>query len=225
MKSSRTRWIRGLGAVVLVGGLMITGWGLGVTSAAPPASNPGNPFQAILDKLDQVLAAVTGAAGQGNHTLRWDTNNPSATRFTVLAAIPGAVLDKNTGLVWEQAPDGTPPRLGRRHSRLRNPLLCQQGCRGHSRLATALGGGAQERAGWLDGSGRAVCPGQRFHPQHQQCYSRCPVGQLLVGVDDRRPSDRRVERVLRLGLVFSSNKANGSVRAWCVRGGMHADTY
>jgi len=83
---------------VLVGGLLITGWGLGVTSAAPPASNPGNPFQAILDKLDQVLAAIAGAAGQGNHTMRWDTNNDSSTpRFTT--AFPGAVLDKNTGLV------------------------------------------------------------------------------------------------------------------------------
>lgn len=103
MKSNRNRWIRGVGAVVLVGGLIITGWGLGVTSAASPASNPGNPFQAILDKLDQILAATTGAAGQGNPTLRWDTNHPSATRFTT--AFTGAVLDKNTGLVWEQAPN------------------------------------------------------------------------------------------------------------------------
>ena len=195
MKSSRTRWIRGLGAVVLVGGLMITGWGLGVTSAAPPASNPGNPFQAILDKLDQVLAAVTGAAGQGNHTLRWDTNNPSATRFTVLAAIPGAVLDKNTGLVWEQAPDGTPPRLGRRHSRLRNPLLCQQECRGHARLAAAVGGGVGESDRSLVTG--ALCSGERLHHQHQRCDSRCPVGRLLVGVDERRPSDQRVGRGLR----------------------------
>ena len=93
-----------------VGGLLITGWGLGVTSAAPPASNPGNPFQAILDKLDQVLAAITGAAGQGNHTLRWDTNHASATRFTT--AFTGAVLDNNTGLVWEQAPAATPKPPG-----------------------------------------------------------------------------------------------------------------
>jgi len=94
-----------IGVIVLSTGLTLTSGHRGA-QAAPAADNPGKPFQAILDKLDQVLAAITGAAGQDNHTLRWDTNNPSASRFTT--AFLGAVLDKNTGLAWEQAPDATP---------------------------------------------------------------------------------------------------------------------
>jgi hypothetical protein len=88
-------------------GLVLANYGGGVTpsAAVPPLDNPGIPYQALLDKLDQVLAALTGAAGQNNHTLRWDTNNPSGSRFTT--AFTGAVLDKNTGLVWEQAPSET----------------------------------------------------------------------------------------------------------------------
>jgi Protein of unknown function (DUF1566) len=96
-----------MGSVLLMSGLLVVAWGLGVTSAAPPPGNPGNPFQAILAKLDQILAVVTGLGGtsNGNHTLRWDTSNPSASRFAT--AFDGAVLDKNTGLVWEQALDAT----------------------------------------------------------------------------------------------------------------------
>jgi hypothetical protein len=70
----------------------------------PPAANP---FTKIIEKIEEILAAIgsIGGGGEGNHTLRWDTNNPSASRFTT--AFPGAVLDKNTGLVWEQAPAAT----------------------------------------------------------------------------------------------------------------------
>ena len=103
IRSRRSRWLSGIGTVVLIGGLVLANYGSGVTSAE--ATNPPpNPFTQILNKLDQILAAITGG-GEGNHTLRWDTNNPSASRFTT--AFPGAVLDKNTGLVWEQAPDAT----------------------------------------------------------------------------------------------------------------------
>ena len=75
MRSIRNRWIRGVGAIVLIGGLIITGWSLGVTPAAQAAPNP---LQLILDKLDQLIAAITSAASQHNHTLRWDQNLPAA---------------------------------------------------------------------------------------------------------------------------------------------------
>jgi hypothetical protein len=66
----------------------------------------GNPIERILHKLDKILDAIKGGGGQdGNHTLRWDANHPSSSRFVVLKAFHNqAVLDKNTGLVWEQAP-------------------------------------------------------------------------------------------------------------------------
>jgi hypothetical protein len=71
-----------------------------------------NPFRQILDKLNLILEKLNAGGGgsgaasvAGNYTTRWDTNNPSATRFTT--AFPGAVLDNNTGLVWEQLPDAT----------------------------------------------------------------------------------------------------------------------
>jgi hypothetical protein len=104
MRSSRSKWVSGIGAVVLVGGLILANSGSGV----PPAEAAGtfvNPFPIIIAKLNEILAKLSGSGG-GNHTLRWDTNNASATRFTT--AFTGAVLDNNTGLVWEQAPDGTP---------------------------------------------------------------------------------------------------------------------
>ena len=96
-----------VGAMIL-GGALMAGSGSGVTPAAAQAvvaPAPPNPLTVIIDKLNQILAALTGAAGQSNHTLRWDTNHASATRFTT--AFTGAVLDNNTGLVWEQAPDAT----------------------------------------------------------------------------------------------------------------------
>jgi hypothetical protein len=213
-----------MGAVVLVGGLMITGWGFGVTSAAPPAGvapAPPNPLTVIIDKLDQVLAAITGAAGQSNHTLRWDTNNASATRFTT--AFTGAVLDNNTGLVWEQAPDGTP----------RNWFTATSYC-----VNKNVGG----TVGWRlpsvvelksvqDGSTGAVAP---FVPASAFTISTSvttPGVQSAVywsaSTNENNPTNPASawDVGFHNGNVGTLNKSNGGDHAWCVRGGMNADAY
>jgi hypothetical protein len=95
----KSRWGWRATAVVLMGGLLVLGTGTVVTQAGERDDDHKlrNPFERILDKLDKILDAIKGEGGQdGNHTLRWDTNHPSASRFTT--AFPGAVLDKNTGL-------------------------------------------------------------------------------------------------------------------------------
>lgn len=101
----RGRWLSGVGAVVLIGGLALANYGGGVTPAE--AHDRQNPFKQILSKLNEILAKLNngGGGGAGNQTLRWDTHNPSTSRFTVLTDFGGAaVRDNSTGLVWEQSP-------------------------------------------------------------------------------------------------------------------------
>jgi uncharacterized protein DUF1566 len=86
----RHAWVSRVGIITLVGGFCLVGYGLG-----------GTPAAAVPPVIEDALAGVTQ---------NWDKNLPSASRFTVLSAFGGAaVRDNNTGLVWEQAPDPTPP--------------------------------------------------------------------------------------------------------------------
>jgi hypothetical protein len=99
-------WLSGIGVAVLVGGLSLVNYGGSVAPAA--AHDHQNPFKQILEKLNEILAKLNtggGGSGAGNYTLRWDTNNPSVSRFTVLPEFNNAAIrDNNTGLVWEQSP-------------------------------------------------------------------------------------------------------------------------
>jgi uncharacterized protein DUF1566 len=122
IRSRWSKWLSGVGGVVLIGGLVLANYGGGVTPAEADDDrnqdynrhkqeyNHPNPFRQILGKLNEILAELNnggrgGVGGAVNTTLRWDTHNPSASRFTVLTDFGGAaVRDNNTGLVWEQSP-------------------------------------------------------------------------------------------------------------------------
>ena len=209
MNSRSSRWVSAIGAVLVGGGLVMASYGSGVTpaAAAPPANNPGNPFQAILDKLDQVLAAITGGAGAGNHTLRWDTNNPSASRFTT--AFTGAVLDQNTGLVWEQAPDASSRTWSAATSYCVNKTV---GGTVGWRLPSVV-----ELKSVQDPSlATPFVPASIFTGVQSANYwsATSHAGNPTVAWDVGFGH----------GDVFNGSKAPTNL-AWCVRGGMHADAY
>jgi hypothetical protein len=84
MRSS-SRWVSGAGIVgLMLGGLVLAGWGLGNASAETQTSSID------LQGLPQ----------------SWDKKIPSTSRFTVLTDFGGAaVRDNETGLVWEQSPE------------------------------------------------------------------------------------------------------------------------
>ena len=202
MRSIRNRWIRGLGAVVLVSGFMITVGGLGVTSAAQSSNNLDNP------------------------TYRWDQALPAAQRFVVLAAFGNAaVLDKNTELVWEKAPLVTAPPPGGIFQDA--TYHCADGDIGGQkgwRLPSVI-----ELASLIDPT-VAVSPhlptGHPFIGVQSAAYwsatehSVTPSTAWLVGFGPccgtyAPPS----------GHLGSDNKGSGPHFAWCVRGGMNEARY
>lgn len=104
MRMRIAKWLSGFGVMLVIGTFVMANYGTGIPQAWAQAAPP-NPLTVIIEKLNQIQTAL-GGVQEGNHTLRWDTNNPSASRF--VTAFTGAVLDKNTGLVWESTPDATP---------------------------------------------------------------------------------------------------------------------
>jgi hypothetical protein len=97
------------------------------------AYNHPNPFKQILDKLNEISTKLNNGGGggeAGNYTTRWDSNKPSASRFTVLAEFGGAaVRDNNTGLVWEQMPTMMDTWAGARGRCLDKPVGGTRGWR------------------------------------------------------------------------------------------------
>ena len=73
MQSRWNRWLSGVGAVVLIGGLVLANYGGGIMPAEAhdhqrDAYNHPNPFKQILDKLNEILAKLNKVeveAGRG----------------------------------------------------------------------------------------------------------------------------------------------------------------
>jgi Protein of unknown function (DUF1566) len=217
------KWLSGVGTVALIGGLVLTNYGGGITPVEAHGDRHShvNPFKQILAKLDEVLAKLGGSvpssssssssgAVAGNYTNRWDTNNPSASRFTT--TFPGAVLDKNTGLVWEQLPGGT--LRSWRDARIDCVEKNVGGTRGW-RLPSVV-----ELASLIDPLlGTPFVPLNVFNSVKMAAYWSATVDAtatnlvLLVDLDTTS------------GTTATSSKTSGSAYVWCVRGPMQESVY
>jgi hypothetical protein len=209
----KRRWGWSVSAVVLVGGLLVLGTGTVVTAAGLGDDATIKEILDLVQRSERHLNNIKAGGGEeANHTLRWDTNNPSATRFTT--AFPGAVLDKNTGLVWEQAPDA---------------LLTDWG----TATSNCLDKIVDNTVGWRLPSVVELkslqdpTPGKTTVPQSVftfigQFYWSATTGEFAAiqtthawAVDFNRGGPSRLK----------VKKGGEKFPVWCVRGGMNADAY
>ena len=209
-----------VGTLVL-GGLLLVSGGPGTTPAGAqnptPQQQQQQQLRQILDKLDQVLAATKVGEGakssgvQDNNTLRWDQALPVSQRFVVLTAFNSdAVLDKETGLVWEKSPQATAISLSNARLTCANKAV---GGRKGWRLPSL-----PELASLVDPSvaspGPTIQPGHPFQAVQSANYwsgsAHADNSTLMWGVGFNN------------GVVLGVSKAFDQ-RAWCVRGGMSAE--
>ncbi len=213
-----------VGTLVL-GGLLLTGGSPGVATAGAQSTTPSPSPQAqlrqIMDKLDQVLAATknNSAAAESaksnsveeNDTTRWDLVLPAAQRFVVLMAFNNeAVLDKETGLVWERSPQTAGVSAATARLGCANKAV---GGRKGWRLPSL-----PELASLVDPSvaspGPALSSGHPFTNVQSANYWSASVPAenptLILGVGFNN------------GVALGLNKAFDQ-RIWCVRGGTNAE--
>jgi len=210
-----------VGTLVL-GGLLLASGGSGGTPAGAQNPTPQQQqLRQISDKLDQILAATKSGSGSGestksvgaedNQTLRWDQALPAAQRFVILTAFNSdAVLDKETGLVWERSPQTTAVSSSNVRMTCANKAV---GGRKGWRLPSL-----PELASLVDPS--VASPGPTLSSGH-------PF--LNVQSTNYWSASAHAENP---ALVWGVGFGNGAVlglskafdqRAWCVRGGTNAD--
>jgi hypothetical protein len=159
------------------------------------------------------IHAQTTANGPYYATPSWDQTLPAATRFIVLSNMSSqAVLDRETGLVWEKSPDTTP----------RNWLLAQVHCNQRTvgsrkgwRLPTI-----QELTSLIDPTvappGPTLPSGHPFSNVQSSSYWSATTATFAIG------SAFAWEVEFDNGGVGFLGKSSGQV-VWCVRGGQGSD--
>jgi enamine deaminase RidA (YjgF/YER057c/UK114 family) len=205
-----------VGTLVL-GGLLLASGGLGVAPAGAENPTQQQQFRQIMDKLDQVLAATKSnekssvKSGEGNEMVRWDQVLPAEQRFVVLPAFNSdAVLDKETGLVWEKSPQTTAVSSANVRLTCANKAV---GGRKGWRLPSL-----PELASLVDPS--VASPGPTLSSGH-------PF-QNVQSTNYWSTSAHAENPALMWGVGFGNGGVLGlskafDQRAWCVRGGMKAD--
>jgi uncharacterized protein DUF1566 len=207
---------------LVFGGLLLVSSGPGVTSTWAQNPTPQQQqFRQIMDKLDQILAATKAASveaespktggEEADQTLSWDKAMPASQRFAVLAAFNNeAVLDKETGLVWEKSPQSAAVSLPNAR------LACSN---------KAVGG----RKGWRLPALPELA--SLVDPSIPSPGPTLPAGHPFMAVQSANywSASAHVDNpTLTWGVGFSNGAALGvsksfDQRVWCVRGGMNAN--
>lgn len=147
--------------------------------------------------------------------MNWDRNLPSASRFTILPEFNNeAVLDNNTGLVWEKSPQGLSSSWDQaRFTCINKTVGGQKGWRLPS---------VAELASLIDPSvgspGPTLPPGHPFLNVQESYWSATTVA------SDAIPTIAWAVAFVN-GNVLTASKQDDVAHAWCVRGGMNADRY
>jgi len=157
--------------------------------------------------------AQTTANGPYYATPSWDQTLPASTRWIILSNFNSqAVLDRNTGLVWERSPDETSQTwFDARDTCINKNVGGQKGWRLPS---------ITELTSLIDPA--VGIPGPALQTNHP--FTNVQSSFYWSATTSAEDPTRAWDVFFRNGLVSPTGKIRASL-VWCVRGGMNADAY